>query len=51
MRDDAKNVATTEGNQVPMEESNDVGDRTRPLRIGGWVHDGPLLDRRPPGEG
>ena len=32
MRDDAKNVATTEGNHVPMVESNDVGDRRRLLR-------------------
>jgi hypothetical protein len=31
MRDDVKNVATTKGNHVSMEESNDVGDRRRPL--------------------
>ena len=31
MRDDAKNVATTEGNQVPTKKSNDVGDHRRPL--------------------
>ena len=40
MRDDAKNVATTEGNQVPMEESNDVGDRRRPLRDPGSTSPG-----------
>src|SRR4029077_20892067 len=40
MRDDAKNVATTEGNQVPMEESNDGGDRTRPLRDPGSTSPG-----------
>ena len=51
MRDDAKNVTTTEGNQAPMEESNDVGDRTDRHGIGGRVHDEPLLDRRPPGGG
>ncbi len=40
MRDDAKNVATTEGNQVPMEESNDVGDRRRLLRDPGSTSPG-----------
>ena len=40
MRDDAKNVATTEGNHVPMEESNDVGDRRRLLRDPGSTSPG-----------
>ena len=40
MMDDAQNVATTEGNHVPMEDQTMeaiVGDRYR------------ILDRRPPG--
>jgi hypothetical protein len=32
MRDDAKNVETTEGNQIGIEESTDAGDHPRPLR-------------------
>ena len=32
MRDDTKNVATTEENQVPMQEPTIAGDRTRPQR-------------------
>ena len=40
MRDDAKNVATTEGNQVPMQESNDVGDHRSPLRDPGSTSPG-----------
>jgi hypothetical protein len=40
MRDDAKNVATTEGNHVPMEESNDGGDRRKLLRDPGSASPG-----------
>ena len=40
MRDDAKNVTTAEENQVPMEESNDVGDRRRLLRDPGSTSPG-----------
>ena len=40
MRDDTENVATTEGNHVPMEESNDVGDRRRKLRDPGSTSPG-----------
>ena len=32
MRDDTKNVATTEESQVPMQEPTIAGDRTRPQR-------------------
>jgi hypothetical protein len=31
MRDDAKKIATTEGNQLPMEQPNDPGALRRPL--------------------
>ena len=43
MRDDAKTVAATEGNQVPMEESNDVGDRRRPFRDPGSAFPGRMM--------
>ena len=40
MRDDARNVATTEGNQEPAEESHDVGDHRRPFGDAGSTSTG-----------
>ena len=40
MKDDAKSGAATERNRVPMEDSNDLGDRARPLRDPGSTSPG-----------
>ena len=51
MRDDTKNVTTTDGNQVPTEESNGVGNRRRPLQEPGSTSPEPWMSMEQSSDG